>query len=86
VVLQALLNHIIGVPVERLIGSIRRECLDPRYRPQRASLAPRTVVLDTHWVRVTVDPSDPQLFTFRAEFVLENIANHLITVRKSEMN
>jgi hypothetical protein len=30
---------------------------------------------DTHWVRVTVDPSDPQLFRFRPEIVPGNIVN-----------
>ena len=30
---------------------------------------------DTHWVRVTVDPSDPQLFTFKGEIVSENMIN-----------
>jgi len=27
---------------------------------------------DTHWVRITVDPDDPQLFRFKAEIVREN--------------
>jgi len=27
---------------------------------------------NTHWVRVTVDPADPQLFTFRGEIIAEN--------------
>ncbi len=31
---------------------------------------------DTHWVRVTVDPADPQVFSFRGEIVPENTANH----------
>lgn len=30
---------------------------------------------DTHWVRVSVDPNDPQLFRFKAEIVRENAAN-----------
>jgi hypothetical protein len=30
---------------------------------------------DSHWVRVTVDPSDPQVFTFKAEVVAENVVN-----------
>jgi hypothetical protein len=30
---------------------------------------------DTHWVRVSVDPADPQLFTFKGEIVPENIVN-----------
>lgn len=30
---------------------------------------------DTHWVRVTVDPADPQVFTFRAEIVPDNAAS-----------
>ena len=30
---------------------------------------------DTHWVRVTVDPSDPQLFSFKAEIVPENVVS-----------
>jgi hypothetical protein len=30
---------------------------------------------DTHWVRVTVDSSDPQLFTFKGEIVPENVVN-----------
>jgi hypothetical protein len=29
---------------------------------------------DTHWVRVTVDPTDPQLFSFNPEIVSENVA------------
>jgi len=28
---------------------------------------------DTHWVRITVDPADPQLFRFKAEIVPENV-------------
>jgi hypothetical protein len=31
---------------------------------------------DTHWVRVTVDHADPQLFTFKGEIVPENVVNH----------
>ena len=31
---------------------------------------------ETHWTRVTVDPADPQLFTFRASIVPENSVNH----------
>lgn len=31
---------------------------------------------DSHWVRVTVNPDDPLLFTFRGEFVSANRANH----------
>jgi hypothetical protein len=31
---------------------------------------------DSHWVRVTVDPSDPQLFTFKGEIIPENVVNH----------
>ena len=30
---------------------------------------------DTHWVRVTVDPADSQLFTFKAEIISENVVN-----------
>lgn len=30
---------------------------------------------DTHWVRITVDPSRPELFTIEAEIVPENKAN-----------
>jgi len=30
---------------------------------------------DTHWVRITVDPADPQLFRFKAEIVPENVVN-----------
>jgi hypothetical protein len=30
---------------------------------------------ETHWVRVTVDPVDPQLFRFNAEIIPENIVN-----------
>jgi hypothetical protein len=26
----------------------------------------------THWVRVTVDPADPQVFRFNAEIIPEN--------------
>jgi hypothetical protein len=31
---------------------------------------------DVHWLRVTVDPSDPQVFTFRQEIVAKNLSNH----------
>ncbi|MBI3367972.1 MAG: hypothetical protein HY021_05855 [Burkholderiales bacterium] len=30
---------------------------------------------DSHWVRVTVDPADPQLFRFKAEIVSGNVVN-----------
>jgi hypothetical protein len=30
---------------------------------------------DSHWVRVMVDPSDPQVFTFRGEIVPENVSS-----------
>jgi hypothetical protein len=30
---------------------------------------------DTHWVRISVDPADPQLFRFRSEIVPENVVN-----------
>jgi len=30
---------------------------------------------DSHWVRVIVDPADPQLFTFKPEIVPENVVN-----------
>jgi hypothetical protein len=30
---------------------------------------------DTHWVRITVDPGDRQLFRFKAEIVPENVVN-----------
>ena len=30
---------------------------------------------DTHWVRISVDPADPQLFRFKPEIVPENVVN-----------
>ena len=30
---------------------------------------------DTHWIRITIDPSKPQLFTIEPEIVSENKAN-----------
>jgi hypothetical protein len=30
---------------------------------------------DTHWVRITIDPSKPELFTIEPEIVPENKAN-----------
>jgi hypothetical protein len=30
---------------------------------------------DSHWVRISVDPVDPQLFRFKAEIVPENVVN-----------
>ena len=30
---------------------------------------------DTHWVRTSIDPGDPQLFRFKAEIVRENVVN-----------
>ena len=32
---------------------------------------------DSHWVRVIVDPSDPNLFTFKPEIVKKNLVDHL---------
>ena len=31
---------------------------------------------DSHWVRVTVDPRDPNVFTFRPQYVQKNLVNH----------
>lgn len=31
---------------------------------------------DTHWVRITIDPSDPNIFRFRQEIVKENKLKH----------
>jgi hypothetical protein len=31
---------------------------------------------ESHWVRVTVDPNDPNLFTFNQELVKKNLVNH----------
>ena len=31
---------------------------------------------DTHWVRVTIDPTDPNIFRIRQEIVKENRVNH----------
>jgi hypothetical protein len=31
---------------------------------------------DTHWVRATIDPNDPNVFVFRQEFVKENLTVH----------
>jgi hypothetical protein len=28
---------------------------------------------DTHWIKVTVDPADAQVFSFKAEIVAENV-------------
>jgi predicted phosphodiesterase len=28
---------------------------------------------DTHWIRVTVDPTDPQVFSFKAQIIPENV-------------
>ena len=30
---------------------------------------------DSHWIRISVDPADPQLFRFKPEIVPENVAN-----------
>jgi hypothetical protein len=30
---------------------------------------------DSHWIRITVDPADPQLFRFKPEIVPENVVN-----------
>lgn len=32
---------------------------------------------DVHWLRVTADPADPAIFTFRQQLVLSNHVNHL---------
>lgn len=31
---------------------------------------------DTHWVRITIDPGDPNVFRFRQEIVEQNLAKH----------
>jgi hypothetical protein len=31
---------------------------------------------DVHWLRVTVDPKDPNVFTFRTQIVKENVVHH----------
>lgn len=31
---------------------------------------------DTHWIRVTIDPEDPNIFRFRQEIVKENLVEH----------
>ena len=31
---------------------------------------------DSHWVRATVDPRDPQVFTFRQQIVEKNLVKH----------
>ena len=31
---------------------------------------------DTHWIRVTIDPSDPNVFRFRQETVKANLLAH----------
>jgi len=31
---------------------------------------------DVHWLRVTVDPEDPEVFTFRQRIVKENLVDH----------
>ena len=31
---------------------------------------------DTHWIRATIDPSDPNVFRFRQEFVKANVVAH----------
>jgi hypothetical protein len=36
---------------------------------------------DVHWLKVTVDPSDPELFTFRQRIVTKNLVRH---TRKTE--
>jgi hypothetical protein len=31
---------------------------------------------DAHWVRVVLDPADPQVFSFRQEIVQPNLIKH----------
>jgi hypothetical protein len=31
---------------------------------------------NVHWIRVSVDPSDPQVFTFKPEIVRQNLVQH----------
>jgi hypothetical protein len=31
---------------------------------------------NTHWIRVTIDPEDPNVFQFRQEIVQENLVKH----------
>ena len=33
---------------------------------------------DSHWVRATVDPSDPQLLRFEAQIIPENVVNRRV--------
>ena len=31
---------------------------------------------DNHWIRVSVNPRDPNFFTYRPEYVRKNLVNH----------
>jgi len=71
-----------GKPVAYLHGDTHTFRIDkPLYSPktQRAFQNFTRVETfgspDSHWVRITIDPSDPQLFRFRAEVVPGNTVN-----------
>ena len=41
---------------------------------------------DVHWVRVTVDPRKPNVFTFRPEIVAENVVQHEVPRTDADRN
>jgi len=53
-----------------LVGSTSRRIIENFTRVETFGFR------DTHWVRVTIDPSDPNVFSFRQEIVKENLAKH----------
>jgi hypothetical protein len=53
-----------------LVGSVSRRTIENFTRVEVFGYP------DTHWVRATVDPRDPNVFSFRPEIVRENRATH----------
>lgn len=53
-----------------LVGSMSRRFIENFTRVETYGFP------DTHWLKVTIDPDDPNVFRFRQEFVKENLVNH----------
>ena len=56
------------------LGLVLRTQANPGFENFWPSAA-KTRYFCAHWVRISIDPDDPQLFRFKAEIVRENVVN-----------
>lgn len=62
-------THIFRVD-KPLVGSVSRRVIENFTRVETIGYP------DTHWIRAIVDPSDPNVFSFRQQIVKENLVTH----------